>query len=110
MALYRRERQFNRNAPLRRSAHRHQSNGLAERGSARTLRLFDPAQALLWATLRVVRALRWAVFRDVVGACRPPAERRGGGYAARSPQTARHERLRLRLANGLYPTLDDVDV
>src|SRR5262245_2266646 len=80
MALYRREREFNRNAPLRRSAHRHQSIGLGERGSPRTLRLSDPPQALLWETLRMVRAFRWAVFRDVAGACRPPA----------SPERARH--------------------
>src|SRR5262249_31409485 len=46
-------------------------------------------------------------FRDVVGACRPPAERRGGGRTARSPERARHERLRLRLANGIRTTLED---
>ncbi len=55
----------------------------------------------------MVRAFRWAVFRDVVGACRPPAERRGGGRAARSPERARHERLRLRLAHGIRTTLED---
>src|SRR5215813_1129058 len=55
----------------------------------------------------MVRAFRWAVFRDVAGACRPPAERRGGGRAAQSPEGARHERLRLRLANGIRTTLED---
>src|SRR5262245_34484620 len=55
----------------------------------------------------MVRAFRLAVFRDVAGACRPPAERRGGGRAAQSPESARHERLRLRLANGIRPTLED---
>src|SRR5262245_54016493 len=55
----------------------------------------------------MVRAFRRAVFRNVAGACRPPAERRGGGRAAQSPERARHERLHLRLANGIRPTLED---
>src|SRR5262249_45690418 len=55
----------------------------------------------------MVRAFQRAVLRDVVGACRPPAERRGGGRAARAPQRARHERLCLRLANGIRTTLED---
>src|SRR5262249_1069981 len=55
----------------------------------------------------MVRAFRGSVFRDVVGACWPPAERPGGGGAAQSPERARHERLRLRLANGIRTTLED---
>src|SRR6516165_9393190 len=55
----------------------------------------------------MVRAFQWAVFGDVVGDCWPPAERRGGGRAARSPERARHERLRIRLANGIRTTLEN---
>ena len=55
----------------------------------------------------MVQAFRWVVFRDVVGACRPPAECRGGGRTAQSPERARYERLRLRLANGRRTTLED---
>src|SRR5262249_30246686 len=56
---------------------------------------------------RMVRALRWTLFCDVVGACRPEAERRGGCRAPRTSQAARPDRLCLRLGICLCAALED---